>query len=153
MKDVVDKDIISCVVVEQRCPGLQAVKYNDTNAQWQSKDANELGLPGWTDVPGRRSQPQRHLGRPGGSVQTNADGEALFDRLEAPKNTGLRGAAVRMVQHGPRCRRAVQRAACRIPDHAGRSGPPAGPVLFGNVEAGGFTITKEVDDQTGLVPT
>ena len=29
---------------------------------------------------------------------------------------------------------------------------PAGPVVFGNVEAGSFTITKSVDDGSGLVP-
>ncbi|HYO19698.1 MAG TPA: DUF5979 domain-containing protein, partial [Dermatophilaceae bacterium] len=142
VKGVVDKDIISCVVVDSDAQ-LQAVKYNDTNGNGR-RDTGEPGLSGWTMFLDTNGNSALDTGER--SVSTNTQGQALFDRLEAPKEYRV----CEVLQSGWFNTDPGGGAVCKT-QQVNLGDAPAGPVLFGNVQAGGFRITKEVVDDGGFV--
>ena len=143
VKGVTDKEIISCVVVDSGA-GLQAVKYNDTNGNGR-RDAGEPGLPGWTVFLDANANSTLDTGE--SSASTNAQGQALFDRLEAPKEYRV----CEVLQSGWFNTDPGGGTVCKT-QQVNLGDAPAGPALFGNIQAGGFTITKAVVDETGFVP-
>ena len=142
VKGVVDKDIISCTVVDSDAQ-LQAVKYNDTNGNG-TRQNGEPGLPNWTMFLDDNGNSTLDFGER--SASTNAQGEALFDRLEVPKQYRV----CEVLQSGWFNTDPGGGAVCKT-QQVDLGDAPAGPVLFGNIQAGGFTVTKDVVDTGDFV--
>ena len=82
------------------------------------------------------------------SLVTDGQGEVLFERLEAPEEYQV----CEVLQSGWFNTDPGGGAVCKS-QQVNLGDSPAGPVEFGNVEAGGFTITKDVEDESGFVPS
>ncbi len=144
---VTDKEIISCVVVNSDAR-LQAVKYQDTNGNG-TRDPGEPFLEGWDIFIDDNDNSMPDQGER--LLTTDGNGTVLFTRLDAPATYRV----CEVLQDGWFNTEPGGGVICQ--DQAvelqGEADPPAGPVVFGNVEAGGFTITKDVEDESGFVPS
>ncbi len=145
--DVTDQEIISCVVVDSDAQ-LQAVKYEDQNGNGV-RDQGEPPLEDWEIFLDDNGNSQPDQGER--LLATDENGEVLFRQLDFSPESSATYRVCEVLQDGWFNTEPGGGVTCREQEvFLGDS--PAGPVEFGNVQAGGFTITKALDDETGLVP-
>ncbi len=149
IRDVTDKEIVSCLFVNSPLQ-LLAEKYLDVEGDGQ-RDPSDPPLEGWTIFIDDNGNSVLDTGEASGV--TDANGQVLFDRL--PGEGTYRVCEVLQsgfVNTDPGGGALCKDQLVEFPTQPVDPVPPAGPVEFGNVEAGSYTITKGVDDGSGFVP-
>ncbi|MEO1059053.1 MAG: DUF5979 domain-containing protein, partial [Actinomycetota bacterium] len=149
IEGVTDKEIVSCLFVNSPLQ-LLAEKYLDVEGDGE-RDPSDPPLEGWTLFIDENGNSMLDPGDPSGV--TDANGQVLFDRLPAEGTYRV----CEVLQSGFVNTDPGNGAVCKeqlveFPDQPVDPIPPAGPVEFGNVQAGSFTITKGVEDGSGFVP-
>ena len=145
VSEVKDNEIISCLVVNSPAQ-LEAKKYNDLDGDG-TQDPGEPFLENWTIFLDENNNSLLDPGET--SAKTDGAGTVVFDRLDAPAEYRV----CEVLQDGWFNTEPGGGAVCTTQrvELQGADDPPAGPALFGNIEAGGFSVTKTVVDETGLV--